>query len=245
MINKKRTILCRQLNRIDDMDRKKSKTNAYYPISVNLRDRKCVVVGGGNVALRKVKALLGSGAKVVVISPKPQPDIVRMFKKKAIHLIRRDYSKKDLEGASIVFACTDVKKVNHKVAEDSKARGALVNVADDPGVSDFITPSFFRRGDLTIAVSTAGRSPAFARKIRTKLEKSIGKEYGSLLSVIEEARSATKKNGVRLKGEAWQKVLDLDSLIPLLQTGQEEKAKTLLLSRLKTYCRNNKFKSRV
>ncbi len=235
----------RKPNRFDEMDRKNSKTNSYYPIFVNLQDRKCVVLGGGNVARRKVKALLDCGAQVSVISPKLHPDLVRISKKGAIHLIRRDYSKEDLEGAVIVFACTNMKKVNHEVAEDSKGRRILVNVVDDPGLSDFITPSFFRRGDLTIAVSTAGRSPAFARKIRTKLEKSIGKEYGSLLSVIEEARSATKKNGVRLKGEAWQKVLDLDSLIPLLQTGQEEKAKTLLLSRLKTYCRNNKFKSRV
>ncbi len=227
------------------MHRKNSKANAYYPVFVNLRDRKCVAVGGGDVALRKVKALLDCGAKVAVISPKPHPDIVRMSKRREIDLIRRDYGEEDLEGAVIVFACTNMKKVNHEVAEDSKGRGILVNVVDDPGSSDFITPSFFRRGDLTIAVSTAGRSPAFARKIRMKLEKSFGNEYGSLLSVIEEARSAMKKNGVRLGGKAWQKVLDLDSLIPLLQTGQGEKAKALLLSKLKTYYRKDKSKSRV
>ncbi len=227
------------------MNRKTSKAITYYPIFINLKERKCVVVGGGNVALRKVKALLDCGAKVAVVSPKPHPDIVRMSKRREIDLIRRDYSEEDLEGAVIAFACTDAKKVNHEVAEDSMARGVLVNVADDPESSDFITPSFFRRGDLTIAVSTAGGSPAFARKIRTKLQKNFGREYGSLLSVIEEVRSAMKKSDVRLGGKTWQKVLDLDSLIPLLQTGRGKKAKALLASKLKTYYRKDKSKSRV
>ncbi len=224
---------------LDEMNRKNSKTIAYYPVFVNLRDKKCVVVGGGNVALRKVKALLDCGAKVTLISPKPRPEIGELCRKKAIHLIRRDYDKEDLEGAVLVFACTDLKKVNRKVAEDSKAREVLVNVVDDPGPSDFITPSFFRRGDLTIAVSTGGVSPALARKIRTNLEKSFGEEYRSLLSIVERARSSMKKSGVRLGGEAWQKALDLGSLISLLQTGQKEKAKALLLRKLKTTYRRD------
>ncbi len=221
------------------MNRKDSKAITYYPMFVNLRDRKCVVIGGGNVALRKVKALLECGAKVTLISPRPHSEITELSKKRAIHLIRRDYDKEDLEGAVIVFACTDLKNVNRKVAKDSKTRGLLVNVVDDPRSSDFITPSFFRRGALTIAVSTAGVSPALARKIRTNLEKSFGEDYGSLLSVVEKVRSSIKKNGVKLDGEAWQKALDLDSLILLLQTGQNKKAKALLLRKLKTTYRRD------
>ena len=128
-----------------------------------------------------------------------------------------------------------MKKVNRKVAEDAKKGGILVNVADDPGPSDFIIPSFFRRGNLTIAISTAGVSPALARKIRTNLEKNVGKEYASLISIIEEIRSAIKKKRTRVGAEIWQEALDLDSLIQFLQAGQREKAKTYLLGKLKVH----------
>lgn len=194
-----------------------------------------MVIGGGNVALRKVKVLLDCGANVTMISPKPHPELIKLSKKKAIHFVQRDYEKEDLEDAVIAFACTDVKKVNRKVAADAKKAGILLNVADDPRSSDFITPSFFRRGELTIAVSTAGMSPALARKIRTKLEKSFGKEYASLISIIEEIRSAIKKKRIRIGAEIWQEALDLDPLIRLLQAGQQKKVKTYLMGKLKVH----------
>ena len=217
------------------MNKKKSKAVIYYPIFLNLHDRRCVVIGGGKVALRKVKVLLDCGAKVTMISPKPHPEIIKLSKRGAIHLIQRDYEKEDLEDAVIAFACTDVKEVNRKVALDAKKAGVLVNVADDPRPSDFIIPSFFRRGNLTVAVSTAGVSPALARKIRMKLEKSFGKEYASLLSIIGEIRSAIKRKGIIVGPEIWQEALDLDSLIQLLQAGQREKVKTYLIGKLKVH----------
>ena len=217
------------------MNKKKSKAVIYYPIFLNLHDRRCVVIGGGKVALRKVKVLLDCGAKVTMISPKPHPEIVKLSKRRAIHLIQRDYEKEDLEDAVIAFACTDVKEVNRKVALDAKKAGVLVNVADDPRPLDFIIPSFFRRGNLTVAVSTAGVSPALARKIRMKLEKSFGKEYASLLSIIGEIRSAIKRKGIIVGPETWQEALDLDSLIQLLQAGQREKVKTYLIGKLKVH----------
>ena len=219
----------------EKMKIKKTKPPTYYPIFLRLQGKNCVVIGGGNVALRKVKGLLACGAKVTLISPTPHPEIVKLSKKRAIHLIQRDYEKEDLEDAAIVFACTDVKKVNRKVAEDAKKAGILVNVADDPRSSGFIIPSFFRRGNLTIAVSTAGASPALARIIRTNLEKSFGKEYALLLSIVGEIRSAMKKKGIILGAEAWQEVLDLDSLIQLLQAGQQKKVKTYLIDKLKVH----------
>jgi siroheme synthase-like protein len=170
-----------------------------------------------------------------MICQKLHPEIVKLSKKRAIHFIQRDYEKEDLGDAAIAFACTDVKKVNRKVAVDAKEAGILVNVADDPGPSDFIIPSFFRRGNLTVAVSTAGVSPALARKIRTKLEKSFGKEYGPLLSILGEIRSTTKKKGIIVEPEIWQEALDLDSLIHLLQAGQQKKAKTYLMGKLKVH----------
>jgi siroheme synthase-like protein len=217
------------------MNRNKSKTTDYYPIFFNLRSKKGVVVGGGKVALRKVRTLLDRGADLTVVSPKPCPEIVKLSKDGLIHLIQRDYEAGDLKDAVMAIVCTDMKKVNRKVAGDAKKAHVLVNVADDPGPSDFIIPSFFRKGNLTVAVSTAGVSPALARKIRTKLEKSFGKEYASLISIIREIRSAIKRKRIRVGAEIWQEALDLDSLIHLLQAGQQKKVKTYLMGKLKVH----------
>jgi len=215
------------------MNKKTSKKIVYYPVSLNIQGKRCVVIGGGKVALRKVKMLLDCGANVSVISPKPHPDIAKLSKEKAIHLIQRDYESQDLKGAVIAIVCTDVKEVNRKVADEAKKAGILVNVADDPEPSDFIIPAFFRRGNLTLAVSTSGVSPALARKIRTKLEKSFGEEYTSLLSLIGEVRSTLKEKGYIVDAEAWQEALDLDLLIQLVRSDQRKKAKVILLRKLK------------
>jgi siroheme synthase-like protein len=219
-------------NRIEDMKSKHIKPPIYYPVFLNIEGKRCVVIGGGKVALRKVKMLLDCGAKVSVISPKPHPKIVRLSKERAIHLIQRDYEPRDLKKAAIAIACTDVKEVNRKVADEAKKAGVLVNVTDDPEPSDFIIPSFFRRGNLTVAVSTSGKSPALARKIRMKLEKSFGEEYSSLLSLIGEVRSTLKEKGYIVDAEAWQEALDLDLLIQLMRSGQRKKAKAILLRKL-------------
>jgi siroheme synthase-like protein len=214
------------------MNKKNSKNIIYYPVFFNIQGKRCVVAGGGRVALRKVKMLLDCGANVTVISPKPHPDITKLSKEGTIHLIQRDYELQDLKKAVIAIACTDVKEVNRKVADEAKKARVLVNVADDPEPSDFIVPSFFRRGDLTVAVSTSGKSPALARKIRMKLEKSLGKEYASLLSLIGEVRSALKKKGYIVDADSWQDALDLDFLMQLVQSGQRNKAKAILLRKL-------------
>ena len=190
------------------------------------------MVGGGKVALRKVKMLLECGAKVVVISPKIHRDLSQLAKDKAIQLIKRDYERGDLKEAVIAISCTDVKEVNRKVADEAKKTGVLVNITDDLEPSDFIIPSFFRRGNLTVAVSTSGKSPAFARKIRMKLEKSFGEEYASLLSLIGEVRSTLKEKGYIVDAEAWQEAIDLDLLIQLLRSGQRKEAKAIMVRKL-------------
>lgn len=221
------------------MKNRDSKSPAYYPIFLNLQGKRCVVVGGGQVAHRKVKMLLEGGANVFVISPNPHPEIKRLSKRKAIHLIQRDYKAGDIKDAVVTLACTDVKDVNRKVADEAKKAEVLVNVADDPERSDFITPSFFKRGNLTVAVSTAGVSPAYARKIRTKLQKSFGEEYASLLSLIGEVRSKLKEKGYRVGTEAWQEALDLDLLIQLVRSGHRKEAKAILLTKLQDNKRKN------
>jgi siroheme synthase-like protein len=219
-------------NRTEDMKSKQIKPPIYYPILLNIQGKRCVVIGGGEVALRKVKMLLDCGANIIVISPKPHPDIIKLSKKKALRLTQRNYDTRDLRKAAVVVACTDVKKVNRKVADDAKKARVLVNVADDAEPSDFILPSFFRRGKLLVAVSTSGVSPALARRIRTKLEKDFGEEYASLLSLIGEVRSTLKNKGYIVDAGTWQEALDLDPLMRLMKAGRWEKAITFLLSRL-------------
>ncbi|MFB3887821.1 MAG: bifunctional precorrin-2 dehydrogenase/sirohydrochlorin ferrochelatase [Thermodesulfobacteriota bacterium] len=201
---------------------------------LNLHGKKCVVIGGGKVALRKIKMLLECRADVSVISPRVHRDIAKLSSQGAIRLIQRDYAVGDLKGAVIAFACTDLEDINRKVAGEANRSRVLVNVVDDSELSDLIVPSFFRRGNLTVAVSTSGVSPALARKIRTELQENFGKEYGSLLSLIGEVRSALKEKGYKIGRGTWQEALDLDSLLQLLRSGKKKKAKTILLNKLKT-----------
>ena len=204
----------------------------YYPIFLNIRGKRCVVVGGGPVALRKVKALLEHEASVEVISPELCPELSQLAKSRTIQVLQRNYNGGDLRGAFIAIAATDDGEINNKVAEEARAKGVLVNVVDDLEHSDFIVPSQFRRGDIAIAVSTAGKSPALARKIRAKLEKDFGAEYASLALLIGEVRSELKRQGIKVNGHSWQEAIDLDVLIELLRTGQSKKAKATLLVNL-------------
>ena len=205
----------------------------YYPIFLNVRGKRCVVVGGGKVALRKVKVLLEHGANVEVVSPALCPELSQLARANTISVLRKDYEPGDLNGAFIAIAATK-SDINQKVADEARRQKTLVNVADSLEQSDFIVPSCLWRGDLTIAVSTAGRSPALARKVRTRLEQNLGGEYASLTGLIAEVRSELKKRAVIVSGDDWQKALDLDLLIELLRTGQREKAKATLLGNLET-----------
>ena len=191
-----------------------------------------MVVGGGPVALRKVNILLEHEANVEVISPELCPELSQLAKSRAIQVLQKNYNGGDLQGAFIAIAATDDGEINNKVAEEARAKGVLVNVVDDSEHSDFIVPSQFRRGDITIAVSTAGKSPALARKIRTRLEKDFGTEYASLALLVDEVRSELKRQGIKINGYSWQEAIDLDVLIELLRTGQDEKAKATLLANL-------------
>ena len=224
------------------MNKKSSKAVVYYPIFIKIKGKRCIVLGGGEVALRKVKMLLECGADVTVVSPEFHREIARISKEEEIHLIQREYKAGDLKDAMIAVVCTDVKKVNRKAVDEAKKAGVLVNVTDDPERSDFIIPSFFRRGGLTVTVSTSGVSPAFAKKIRVKLEKDLGEEYAALLSLVGEVRSTMKREGYIVGAEAWQDILDIDLLTRLVKAGFRKKAKTLLLNKLRNAERGNKSK---
>ncbi len=206
---------------------------SYYPIFLNVNGKKCVVVGGGQVALRKVKALLDHGANVEVISPEICSELDKLAKNGGVAVLRRRYQPGDLRGAFVVVAATDDHIINLAVAKESKETAVLVNVVDEPNNSDFIVPSCICRGDVTIAISTAGRSPVLALKIRTRLEKDIGDEYAALALLIDEVRAEVKSHGITVNGDDWQEALDLDLMIDLLKKGDGGKAKAVLLSNLK------------
>ena len=214
---------------------KRPRPSAHYPAFLNICGKRCVVIGGGVVALRKAEALLGFGANVTVVSPTLRPDLERLAEAGAISLVRRDYKQGDLKDSVVAIAATDAREINQRVADEAREQGVLVNVVDDPEQSDFIIPSFFRRGDLTIAVSTSGMSPALARKVRTRLEPIIGEEFALLLSIVTDVRSALKEQGMSVGADAWQEALDLDLLIGLVRAGQSEEAKALLLGKLEAH----------
>ncbi len=213
--------------------KKKNKPPTYYPVFLNISGKRCVVVGGGQVALRKVRTLLEHGASVEAISPELCPELIELAKSGQIRTFRRHYQEGDLQDAIIAIAATDDNNTNLEVVKEARRKAVLVNVVDDAECSDFIVPSYMRRGDVTIAISTAGRSPALARKIRTRLEKDFGDEYASLALLLDEVRAEVKRQGIKVNGDAWQEALDLDLLGDLLRRGDNERAKAILLSNLK------------
>jgi len=205
---------------------------AYFPVFIDIRGKRCVVIGGGKVALRKTKALLECGAEITLVSPALNPELNKLIKKRRIEHISRKYEPEDLKDAFIIMAATDSAETNLKIALEARNQRIFVNIANNLDQSDFIIPSSFRRGDLTIAVSTAGRSPALTKKIRTRLEKIFGEEYVSLLSLVKEVRSELKQKGISISAEVWQEALDLDLLINLIQSGKQKEIKSFLLNKL-------------
>jgi len=213
--------------------KKKDDAVAYYPVFLKIAGRKCVVVGGGEVALRKVKILLQYGADVEVISPGLCPELVRLGESEEISVHNHAYETGDLACAFLTISATDDSELNRQVTAEARDKAILVNVVDDAENSDFIVPSYLSRDSLTIAVSTSGQSPALARKIRTRLEKEINEQYGVLTRLVGEVRAEIKREGIKIENDRWQEALDIDSLLELLNKGEREKAKALLLSRLK------------
>jgi len=199
---------------------------SYYPIAIDLKGRRCLVVGGGSVALRKVEALLEYGAEVIVVAPEVQPEIAALADGHRIVLCRRPYEASDLQGAAVVIAATDDPEVNAAVSRDAASAGVLVNVVDQPELCSFIVPATVRRGDLTLAIYTAGKSPALARRLRERLEKEFGPEYGALADLMGEMREEVKRrySNRRDREAALRRMLDA-GLLEDLRDGNPAEAK--------------------
>jgi precorrin-2 dehydrogenase / sirohydrochlorin ferrochelatase len=161
---------------------------AYIPIFLDVTGRECVVVGGGEVAARKVESLLEAGARVTVVSPQLSPTLESLAANGSMTHIARDYQRGDIRGCVLVYAATDDPKLHRELAAEARALGIPVNVVDVPELCTFIAPAVVKRGALQIAISTGGASPAFAARLRRELEDRFGAEYARTLEVLRAAR---------------------------------------------------------
>lgn len=160
-----------------------------YPIFALIEDRPCLVVGGGAVGERKVQDLRAAGARVAVVSLSLTPALAQLAASGEIRHLAANFTEEHLEGMALVMAATDDPEVNARVSAAARARAIWVNVADAPALCTFIVPAQVRRGDLTLAISTGGASPALARQLRLELQQHIGPEYGPYLALLKGVRT--------------------------------------------------------
>jgi siroheme synthase-like protein len=203
----------------------------YYPVFLEMKDRPCVVVGGGTVAERKVEGLLAAGARVTVISPELTPALAALKAEGRLQHIARAYREGDLEGYEMAVVATDDGAVNAEVAREGQRRRVWVNAVDDPPNCDFILPSIIRRGDVIIAASTGGASPALARRLREELAAFLDEDYAPLAELLQEVRQELHSRGIVVDPEAWQRAID-GRLRALLAQRRRAQAKAYLLASL-------------
>ena len=201
----------------------------YYPIHLDIKNRNCLVVGGGTVGTRKVDTLLECGARVTVVSPDPSPKLKKLASNGAIALTQRSYRPADLKGAFLVIGATDDENLNQQISKDAEKSNTLCNIADRPEVCNFILPSIVRRGDLVITISTSGKSPALAKQLRQKLETQFGQEYAELLFLMGAIRKKllSEAHEPEAHKDLFNKLIDSD-LIELIQSDKTEEINSLL-----------------
>jgi len=161
----------------------------YYPIFVDIRGRNCLVVGGGDVGTRKVETLLECGASVTVVSIDATETLKRLAKDQCITLALRAYRSSDLDSKFLIIGATNDQGLNQQVSIDAEKRNLLCNIADRPAACNFILPAIVEQGDLVMAISTSGKSPAFAKKLRKDLEKQFGEAYAIFLNLMGAIRN--------------------------------------------------------
>ena len=193
----------------------------FYPLNLDIKEKNCVVVGGGKVAFRKIRGLLAAGATVKVIAPKICAEVEELFRRGEIFLTRENFSEEMLGDEIILIAATDKPEVNQRAATAARAKKILVN---DAGVGgDFNVPSTIRRGELLLTISTGGNSPAFSKFFREMLELELGENFGAALEIISERRREIKKllPNPQTRKIFWEKILTQKTW-QLLKNGQLE-----------------------
>lgn len=198
----------------------------YYPVFLDIKDKKCVIVGGGEVAARKAERLLDCGAEVFVISPKLAPELAALEAQDLICHIATEYTDYFINDAALVIGATDDEEINARVSRDARAKGIPVNIVDDPKKCDFILPALVQRGDLAIAIGTGGKSPALARHLREELELKYDSEYELFLEILGKLRVRMAKN--EGKGRDWFNSLLEAGILIFIKNKEMEKVKEIV-----------------
>jgi precorrin-2 dehydrogenase/sirohydrochlorin ferrochelatase len=206
----------------------------FYIACLKLTGRRCVVVGGGDIGLEKVEGLLACGGDVTLIAPVGHPDLEDLAREGSIEWHRRAYDGPgDLDGAFMVIAATDDSEVNIGVYDDAERRAMLVNVVDVPPLCNFILPAIVRTGPLAIAISTAGASPALAKRMKRQVSELFGEEYARLAVMLNDARGWAKGTlpTYQDRKEFFEGIVNGDpDPIELLRQGQEAAVLALIES---------------
>jgi len=197
----------------------------YYPLYADLENRKCIVIGGGEVAERKVESLLECRADVTVISPQLTERLDELAHSREVKYLKRMYRRGDLENAFLVVGATDNAELNAIIFHEACQKNIMVNIVDDPDKCSFIVPSVVDRGDLLISISTSGSCPALSKKIRKYLEEEFGEEYVDYLKLLRSARDKIKQKyeSMEERKRSLNRVIDLN-VLPLLREGKRDLA---------------------
>jgi siroheme synthase-like protein len=198
-----------------------------YPVNLLVAGRRCVVVGGGRIAARKVEALLDAGAVVHVIAPDVGDEITRWRDEGRLTTDERPFAPADLDEAWLVTTATDDPAVNQAVFDAGEARRLWVNAADDPERCSFTLMSVVRQGDLVVTIGTGGRSPALAAWLKDRLAADLGPEYAVACDLLSEARAAVRATGRSSESVDWRRALD-SGMVELIRAGRTAEAKELL-----------------
>lgn len=207
----------------------------YYPINLDLARKRCVVVGGGRVAERKIRTLLEFQAAVTVVAPWVNSEIAELIREGKISHKVGEYESRDLEGATLVIGATNDRTINSRISTDAENLGVLVNIVDDPALCNFILPSVLIRGDVVIGISTGGSSPLLSKKIKKQIESVIGDEYGILAALMGRLRPEVKQTveDEEERIQIWHRILDSD-VLELIRQGRladaEKRARECILS---------------
>lgn len=198
-----------------------------YPVNLLVAGRRCVVVGAGRIAARKIEALLDAGADVHVVAPELGPAVRDWQAAGRLHAEHRPFRPADLDGAWLATAATPDPAVNQAVYEAGEARRVFVNAADDPDRCSFTLMSVVRQGDLVVTIGTGGRSPALATYLKDHVASEMGPEWSVLLELLAEAREQLRAAGTSTEAVDWRGALD-SGMLELIRRGQLDQAKELL-----------------
>ncbi len=218
----------------------------FFPLFLNIRDKSCLVVGGGKIAARKIALLRNAHANVTVVAPEACKELQGMIDESQVNYIHRNFQDADIAGHHLIIAATDNATVNQHVATLAKERHVPVNVIDNPSMGSFITPSIIDRSPIQIAVSTGGASPVLARMLRTRLETLIPSSYGRLGKLVSSFRQPVKEAfpNVPQRRHFWEKILK-GSVAEHVFSNQDQEARRLLQEALDKGKENPAFAGEV